>query len=182
MNLSFKWSELPTAAETLVSLLHAVKMSCGEFVVFLYYFWHIWAPSLHTVGNCPEASRHLRCPSEAAETEPQPSSANRVRASLFSLVFKILQLSSPSRNSQSCNRNNQRKFNKSQWILHNLVTLFIHHNLSANWIYTLYCLWTPHMDDTLKLLMLCGVTVFFLCKTCTKRQLIGPLRTRIEEM
>lgn len=41
---------------------------------------------LHTVGNRPEASRHLCGPCEAAKTQPQPSSANRVRASLRSVV------------------------------------------------------------------------------------------------
>lgn len=40
-------------------------------------------PSIYIAGNCPEASRHLRRPSETAKTQPQPSSANRVRPALF---------------------------------------------------------------------------------------------------
>lgn len=38
---------------------------------------------LHIAGNCPEASWHLCCPSQTAQTQHQPSAANRVRPLCF---------------------------------------------------------------------------------------------------
>lgn len=71
-----------------------MRLEEGLFFI-LFLLWHIWVLfsynvfSTPTAGNCPEAPGHLRHPSEAAKTQPQPSSANRVRISLFSLLLTI---------------------------------------------------------------------------------------------
>lgn len=44
---------------------------------------------ISTAGNRPEASRHLRHPHQAAQTQPQPPSANRVRAPLLSSTLSV---------------------------------------------------------------------------------------------
>lgn len=83
MNFFFLVNRVGESCTNILTSWDACKaeMSCGVFVLVLTYLGLL--SSLHTAGNRPEASRHLRRPSETAKAQPQPSSANRVRAPLF---------------------------------------------------------------------------------------------------